>query len=238
MTGLSAKRQGPLAPCLVCALMPLVFNRSFKIHTKCSLGPSLGPSILSPPISNICLHWGAKFIFHCVHYRTQFSNLHQIFLRPWSRLQSIFTNPLVIFVDPRRRTSFFLCMLLVCYASSLNLHHTFLRPISGCQSNYGTLVGRGVGHQGALFVSLVCGLHPLHPLVFNGSFSNSHRMFIGPRPRPKFICLHQLLTFVASKGVTLPFLCALYGAEFSTDLLQFTLNIHWTNLGATVIFLL
>ena len=88
---------------LFCALCPLVFS---WIFFKCAMGHGLMPSTSSPPISDICGHKGANFVFHYVHPTEQ--SFQSIFFEftldiHWTKIytRNHFCHSLVTFVANR-----------------------------------------------------------------------------------------------------------------------------------------
>ena len=73
------KASRPMGLLLIVLFTPLCLMNLFQIHTNWSLNHGLDPSTFSPPISDICGHWGAIFVSFCVHSTKQtFSTKLQI----------------------------------------------------------------------------------------------------------------------------------------------------------------
>ena len=84
---------------------------------------------------------------------------HQIFIRPRSKLQSIYHSFTVIFVVTRRPTSFSLVHATnpsVCNGSFSNSYHTFLGPRLRCQSVFCILQFHFWPQRGQLHFSSLC----------------------------------------------------------------------------------
>ena len=82
----------------LCVLYRAEFSTHlFQIHTKYSLDPAPDPSIFLSPISDICGHQGAKFVFlvcalQPLVFNWFFPNLHQIFMGACVPELSIFSS--------------------------------------------------------------------------------------------------------------------------------------------------
>ena len=94
----------------------------------------------------------------------------------------------------------------------------------------------------------LCALHTVELSTdFNGSFSNSHQIFIRPWSRLQYIVSTHQLHFLPLGGKFCLYLCALCRAEFSMDFLQIhqifigprsrLLSFFVTHLGAKFVFL-